>query len=133
MYNIRKVKFDYVVGVDPDNLKNGVSLLEVETKRVNLYEFTFSDTLDYLLSLKRQMEIKGKRFIVVIEAGWLNKGNWHLCPSDSKAVAAAKGRNTGMNHQTGILLCELCEHYQIPHGKDTDGTKELGGLLVRLD
>lgn len=57
----------------------------------------------------------GKNYIVIIEAGWLNKSNWHLSRKDTKAVAAAKGNSAGRNHETGRKIAEICQYYNIPH------------------
>ena len=53
--------------------------------------------------------------MVVIEAGWLNKSNWHLHRGFSIAKAAEVGRATGRNHQTGILIAEMCDYLGVPY------------------
>lgn len=71
----------------------------------------FPALIDYL----RAMNESCKKIKVVIEGGWLNKSNWHVLNRFMTAVkAAAIGRSTGMNHQTGILIVECCKHYNIP-------------------
>ena len=49
--------------------------------------------------------------LVVVEAGWLNKPNWHLTAKDSARLAAAKGNSTGRNHETGRKIVEMAKHY----------------------
>jgi hypothetical protein len=65
--------------------------------------------------MQRQAEVTQQHLIVVVEAGWLNKGNWHLIQAESNARAAAKGNSVGRNHETGRKLVEMCEHWGIPH------------------
>lgn len=105
---------EWIIGIDPDVEKNGVAFLERTTRKLEVTTLNFADTLDYLCFVKRKSETTLQSFIVVIEAGWLNAGNWHYRYTDSKAKVAELGRATGRNHQTGILLAEMCEHLQIP-------------------
>lgn len=107
-------KIHIIMAIDPDIDKNGAACLNCETKRIEIKCLTFPDLLDSIRSVKRQAEEAGKNFIVVIEAGWLNKGNWHLNPKDTKAAAAAKGNQTGRNHETGRKIVEMCRHWNIP-------------------
>lgn len=109
------LKLQVIIAIDPDVEKNGVAYLDCDTRKLELASLSFPDLLDYLFSLKRQAEITGKTYRVLIEAGWLNKSNWHVSPKDTKAVAAAKGNHTGRNQETGRKIVEMCEHWNIPH------------------
>jgi hypothetical protein len=59
---------------------------------------------------------------VLLEAGWLNKSNFHLQYKDKKGKivkinskqAAETGRRVGQNHQVGILILEMCQGMGIP-------------------
>ncbi len=102
------------IGIDPDVDKNGVALLDHAEAEMQAYALTFADTLDFLRLWQLHCQDTGKGLTVVIEAGWLNKSNWHLLPRDTKAVAAAKGNNAGRNHETGRKLSEMCLHWGIP-------------------
>lgn len=104
-----------VVAIDPDAEKNGVATLTTATRKLELRTLSFPETLDYLQHMKRQSEVTGVTYIVVVEAGWLNTGNWHLTKAESIARAAAKGNSVGRNHETGRKLVEMCEHWHIPH------------------
>lgn len=106
---------DAIIGIDPDVEKNGVAFLERTTRKLEITTLGFADTLDYLCFAKRKCETTQQTFTVVIEAGWLNAGNWHFKYSDNKAKVAELGRATGRNHQTGILLAEMCQHLKIPY------------------
>lgn len=104
-------KHTHLIGIDPDVEKNGVCLYERKTKSLSLLNLTFFQLFDFLVTEKH----KGTVFKVVIEAGWLNKSNWHLKNADSKRVAAAKGKNTGENHETGRKIVEMCEYLKLDH------------------
>ena len=94
-----------ILGIDPDNKESGVALVAVPSKDIKVKKMKFAELIDYLREAKeifRNLEI-------IIEGGWLNKSNWHV-KLISARIAAAIGRSTGMNHQTGILLAEYCEH-----------------------
>lgn len=108
--NLKKRKSDFIIAVDPDVEKSGVALLNIETRKLKVGSLSFPDLMDYLSSAKRQYMIRGKMITVVVEAGWLNKSNWHLGPRDTKAVAAAKGNATGRNHETGRKIIEMAKH-----------------------
>ncbi len=107
--------YDVVIGIDPDKGKSGVAYLNVRERNFGLLSLDFVGSLNYLFSAKKDMEINGKKFIVVIEGGWLNRSVWHVKPTDTKALAAKKGYSVGQNHQTGIFLQEFCEANNIPY------------------
>lgn len=107
------MKYDFIIGIDPDCEKNGVAIVSPATRLLNCECLTFAQTIFYLQFFKRNMEEKSRSFIVVIEAGWLNRSNWHT--HGNAKLAAAIGRSTGMNHQTGILLAQMCDYYKIPY------------------
>lgn len=108
-------KYDVVIGIDPDVEKSGVACLDMAARKLEISTLAFPDLLDYLRYAQRQAEVEQKSLRVVIEAGWLNKSNWHLQTRDTKAVAAAKGNNAGRNHEVGRKIAEMCEHWQIPY------------------
>lgn len=103
---------DVIISIDPDVERSGVAELNKSTKEIKLFSLSFPDLMDYLLSVKRICEIKKIKAKVIVEAGWINKGNWHLTGKDSKYSAAEKGRQTGRNHETGRKIVEMCRHYQ---------------------
>ena len=100
-----------IIGIDPDNQESGVGAV-FDDRKFLAYKMTFPALIDYLKAMNESC----KKIKVVIEGGWLNKSNWHVLGRFMTAVkAAAIGRSTGMNHQTGILIVECCEHYNIPY------------------
>lgn len=106
-------KYEYVIGIDPDVDKNGVAFLDVAKR-----SFVWLKTLDFFetyseISKLLQM-LTGKRAAVVMEAGWLNKSNWHVAKAQNKYMAAAIGRSAGRNHQAGQCLVNMAEHSRWP-------------------
>ena len=105
----------YYIGIDPDVDKNGVALLDVKTRRLSIQTLPFAETLDYITKAHYELHQKLKNgFKVVIEAGWMNHGNYHVKPWEGSQVSAAKGVSQGRNEQTSRLLGEMCKHYGIP-------------------
>ena len=100
---------DNYIGIDPDVEKNGVALVERKTKKIEVTTLTFSELMDYISFIKRVSERDSCTYMVVIEAGW------HLHRGFSIAKAAEVGRATGRNHQTGILIAEMCEYLGVPY------------------
>lgn len=96
---------DVVIGIDPDNERSGVGVVNKRTMAVQTVKATFSE----LLAILKQYQEAGTRCAVVIEGGWLRTTNWHTVPGMTARKAAAIGRSVGMNHQTGILLTEMCD------------------------
>lgn len=121
-------KVQTVIGIDPDVEKSGVASLECDTRRLEIATLAFPDLLDYLLWAKRRAETTQRTFRVIIEAGWLNKSNWHLAPKDTRAAAAAKGNHAGRNHETGRKIAEMCQHWQIPYELVRPLALKIGGV-----
>jgi len=100
------------VGIDPDNQKSGVAFLHREERFLSLYSMDFPHLMDWLGHVKASYP--EDHVMVVIEGGWLNESNWHVKgKAVSPAKAAAMGRNVGMNHQTGILIEQMCQSMDI--------------------
>ena len=101
-----------IVGIDPDSAESGVGVVYRESRSVSTMKFSFPKLIDYLTLTRKQNEGK---VLVVVEGGWLNASNWHLGGMGMTArKAAAIGRSTGMNHQTGLLIEQMCDHIDIP-------------------
>lgn len=96
-----------IIGIDPDNNKSGYGIVDTETKTV--VDSGKKPFVELLRLIEEQSVILGDKLRVVVEAGWLNKGNWHVSWQTTAPMAASIGRAVGMNHQTGILLCQLLE------------------------
>lgn len=106
---------DTVIGIDPDVDKNGVALLDCNTRTLSVTTLTFPDLLDYLQYQKRQAEVGGRNVIVAVEAGWMNHGNWHLKYRDNRNVAVAKGVHQGRNEQVSRIIGQMCERYGLSY------------------
>ena len=106
-------KYDVVIGIDPDVDKSGVAYVEPESRILEAMSLTFADLLDYLQELRDILTERGQTFVVVVEAGWLNKAHWHVGRGGSAARSAAIGNHTGRNHEVGRKIVEMCRHYGI--------------------
>ena len=111
--NFKRQSFDYIIGIDPDVDKSGIAFIERKTRRVTVDTLPFPELIEAIVRTRDLVKEQGGNLLVVMEAGYLNRSNWHLDPRDSKAVAAAKGVSAGRNHQTGHLIAEMCRHYGV--------------------
>lgn len=122
---------EHIVGIDPDIDKSGVAYLERSTRKLEVSSLSFAELIDYFIFL----QARTKDVVVVVEAGWLNKGNWHIRYSDNKGQACAKGYQVGRNHETGRKIIEVALHFGFKveevkplkkcwHGKDGKITHE---------
>lgn len=93
-----------LIGIDPDVDKSGVAF-----KNGNLIELsnlTFFQLFDYLSFYK---DIENKP-IVYVEAGYLNKSNWHINEKQSKSMVAKIGERTGANFEVAKKIVEMCQY-----------------------
>ena len=100
-----------LIGIDPDINKSGVALINGDNKE--LYNLNFFELFDFFYKVLSQKG-KSEEILIVIEAGWLNGGNWHTKNKGSAALNAKIGNNTGRNHETGRKIVEMCEYLEIP-------------------
>lgn len=105
------MKEDIIIGIDPDVDKSGVAIFNRQEKRLELKSLDFPNLCKYLTDFKSY----GKSFIVLIEAGWINRSNWHLSPRMTVQKAAQIGNATGRNHETGRKLAEMCAFWGVPY------------------
>ena len=120
-----------IIGIDPDVESSGLGIVNISSngKVVTTYSHhplpELVNTLVLLTADQRRPQSLTDKIIydkpplpeihIYIEAGWLNQGNWHISPRDSRQAAAAKGRSAGRNHQLGLDLCALLNHQGIKH------------------
>ena len=98
------------IGIDPDNRRSGVAVYDTDEERYRLFNLTFFELFDYIREHKESIKE------VAVEAGWMNKkSNWH--GSRNVSTSAKIGKNVGMNHQTGRLICEMLEYLSINYVK----------------
>jgi hypothetical protein len=109
--------YKITICIDPDILRSGVAIYH-DKKLISLESLGFYDLMQ---RLEVEKENDCGSCSVLLEAGWLNKSNFHLqYKSKGKTVkltpaaAAETGRRVGQNHQVGILIAEMCQGMGIP-------------------
>ena len=108
-------KADFVIGIDPDVDRNGCALLNVEARKMIVNMLPFPKLIDFIAEQNHDIQSIGKRLIVVIEAGWMNKSNFHIRTRHGKQGIASLGVDQGRNEQVSRLIGEFMEHYAIPY------------------
>ena len=105
------------IGIDPDTDRSGVAIFS--NNIMQCAALAFADMVGLLLQMQKEAEQQGDELIVVVEAGWLNKSNWHITFRDNAWLAAAKGIAVGRNQQVGKCLVELlrAENIQVVEQK----------------
>ncbi len=102
--------YDLIIGIDPDVDKNGVAFFNTSTKALFVDSFAFPKCIDRISeTISCNINI-GKRTLVVIEAGWKNKSNWHFTSHDSREIIAKKGEGVGRNQETGRKIIECLQY-----------------------
>ena len=113
-----------IVGIDPDLIKSGVAVLDRNRRTLETAYLNFPETLEYVKSKyaewsEKNAETAPNSFMVYVEAGWLNKGNWHVTESPNgkwspSAWAAAVGKSDGECSAVSKKLIECFEYYGVP-------------------
>lgn len=103
-----KVKYEYIIGIDPDVDGSGVGEL-FAGKEVRKAQLQLPQLVEYLKGIKS----KGT-MMVYIEAGWMNKGNYHL-QNKGQHHASKIGELVGRNHEIGRQIGAFCEFNCIPY------------------
>lgn len=99
----------YNIGIDPDVDRSGVCVIDRTGMNAMILEnFRFFELYKFLDDNRKSLNK------VYIEAGWLNKSNWHTSKKNSTAVNAQIGNHTGANHETGRKIVEMCEYIGVP-------------------
>ena len=110
-----RTNYDIIVGIDPDIDKSGFAVLNMATRGVTVAALSFPEIINQeLKTLSGLVKDSRKNCVVVVEAGWLVHGNWHLVDKGRKQYAAATGYKVGCNHQVGKLIVEMCKANGIP-------------------
>lgn len=98
-----------IIGIDPDVDKSGFAIWLPEQKCFEqITTLTFYEILEYFSINAETIAY------VIVEAGWLNKGNRHIHAKTTPRVAAKTGENTGRNFQRGIDIAEAAAFCKIP-------------------
>lgn len=110
-----------LIGIDSDTDKSGWAIYELEKNSLTLECLPNSEIF---WGIKRIIDYIGKESVLVrVEAGYLNKSNWHASAASkiyestkgshktklntSLSYAAKIGSNTGRNHQVSYMLVDL--------------------------
>ena len=117
-------KIGYVIGIDPDIDRCGIAVISKARREMEVDYLNFPEILDKVKAVyakweKEYKEIAPNSFMVYVEAGWLNKGNWHVNESRNgkfspSAWAAAVGKSDGECSAVSKKLIECFEYYGIP-------------------
>lgn len=104
-----------VIAIDPDIDRNGVATLVLSKRLCTVDSLTFPEVLEYVKRLAVNAE---KPLKILVEAGWLNRGNWHVTESRNgkwspSAWAAAVGKKDGQCAAVSQKLLECFEFYRI--------------------
>jgi len=105
------MKYDYIIGIDPDVDRSGYAMLDMSTKKVTATSLSLPQLIDWCNVVYSDALARDKNLIVYVEAGWINHSNWHIHRKDSKQLAAAKGKSVGRNHQRGMDIVEMLMWY----------------------
>ena len=103
----------HIVAIDPDVDRSGVAFLHLPSRELHCEAKTFPELIDALHATKQATDALGESLTVVVEAGWLNRSNWHTHARDSHRKAAAIGRSAGRNHEVGRKIVEMARHMGI--------------------
>ena len=107
----RSTDWDIIIAIDADVTKSGVARLQKDGRKIDGFNLSFPELLEMLWKEKERGKDSCR---VVVEAGYLNKSNWHLDYYDTKASAAAKGNAAGRNHEVARKIIEMCEYWGLP-------------------
>jgi hypothetical protein len=118
------------IGIDPDVDKSGVAIWYKNQKKIELFNKSFFHLFDLLNFLKEQCP--NSQITLIIEAGWLNKSNWHKgYMKDGKFVKNSEQTNeniskkTGANHEVGKKICEMAEYLKLNYTLIRPRTKKV--------
>lgn len=98
------------IGIDPDMQQNGVCCLNKTGASISFVAGTKTNAQLYDMLQLYATKYEKPNIQVTVEAGWLNRSNWHLTRYDNVRTAAAKGYDVGCNHQRGKDIVEWCQH-----------------------
>lgn len=102
--------YTHIVGIDPDSKASGVATLDLEKRKLLLSTQPFYSLTDMLQDIKdSDVELKGRKTLVVIENAYNTSHNWHYNPKDTRGTIAKKGYCVGLCAQTYHLIRQCLE------------------------
>ena len=120
------MKPNIYIGIDSDVTASGVCVWNSELQTIMSLETRSFWSLYSLLYECSQRE--SADVLVVIDAGWLNRSNFHARAYENQRVNAQIGERTGANHEVGKKIAEMCEYLGLPYQlhKPTNGKVKAG-------
>ena len=105
---LNRKKYDVIVGIDPDATKSGVAVLERNNDNsVKVDILPFPELVATLCHMNNECAANGLKFVVVVEAGWMeSKSNFH--PYQGRR-AENIAKDVGRNHETGRKIIEMMD------------------------
>ena len=97
------------IGVDLGVNRNVDGFYYKDRKKLALENLTFFELFDAIKQLKVRYNIT-----VIIDAGWLNKSNFHVIGTN-KNVNGKIGERVGANHETGRKIAEMCDYLGVAY------------------
>lgn len=107
-------KFKRIMAIDPDVDESGVAIVDMTGRTLTTSRAGLPELVEMLRVHSLKM-LPADDMVVVVEASWLAKANWHAHHTDSHRVAAAKGEQTGRNHEVGRQIVKFCGFFGIPY------------------
>lgn len=101
-------KFKNIIAIDPDVDGSGVAALE--DRNLVTFRYLLPELVNFLQYFRGRDDV-----LVVVEASYLIKGNWHLKSENTKEAASAIGQKVGRNHEIGRQIVEFCKYFHIPY------------------
>jgi len=92
--------YTHIIGIDPDSKASGVAVLDLATRELLLSTQLFYSLTDML----KEVRVKGRNTLVVIENAYSTSHNWHYNAKDTRGTIAKKGYSVGLCAQTYHLL-----------------------------
>ena len=111
-----------LIGIDPDVDKSGIAIF-LSKDNFQLKNLRFFELYDLLDSLKEST------LEIYIEAGWLNKSNWHKVVNGSSNINAQIGQRTGANHESGKKIVEMCEYLGLKYNLIKPTKKKVDSII----
>jgi hypothetical protein len=131
------------IGIDPDLENSGFAVWSSEGKTLSVSKKPFFEVIDRLKFEKAAvLQYAIHSFLVVIEAGWLNKkSNFHEHSNGNSRIRERIAKNVGENHAVGKLFEKFCRENNInyilikptTHKWDAATFKKITGLTQRTN
>lgn len=104
-----------IIGIDPDVEKSGFCVITIDDeKRVSvvLRSYGIYELMMAVKFIKMDAQLKKADYpVVVVEAGWLNRSNWHLHKGITINKASKMGESIGRNQQVGHDIVDICRGF----------------------